>query len=117
DRSRSNRILHAAAQGFWRSGQEELTAGYVAWYFSQVPATAAWRSQQLLASVAAAAYPRYAVSPQTLAAARECLARDDLHPVVRRVVVDATDALRRALAARSLARRAPVPPAGGGGTA
>ena len=105
DRVRSNRILQAAAEGFWRSGQEELTAGYVARYFTEIPATAAWRSQQLLASVATAAYPRYAVSPETLAAARDCLAREDLHPVVRRAVVDATDDLRRALLARERASR------------
>ena len=55
--------------------------------------------------MATAAYPRYAVSPETLAAARDCLAREDLHPVVRRAVVDATDDLRRALLARERASR------------
>jgi aminopeptidase N len=103
DRELSNRIVVAAANGFWQPGQAALTAPYVSRYFEEIGATAGWRSEQLLAAVTWAAFPSYAVEPATLAAARARLARDDLHPIVRREMVDATDDLRRALTARSRA--------------
>jgi aminopeptidase N len=72
-------------------------------YFEEIGATAGWRSEQMLAAVTRAAYPGYAVEPATLAAAHARLARDDLHPIARREIVDATDDLRRAVAARAVA--------------
>jgi aminopeptidase N len=103
DRSLSNRILVAVAEGFWQPEQAELTAPYVSRYFAEIGATAGWRSQQLLAAVTGTAYPGYAVDAATYHAATARLARDDLHPIVRRKLADATDDLRRALAARTLA--------------
>ena len=100
DRTLSNRLLTAAAEGFWQPGQAELTAPYVARYFDEIGATAEWRSEQLLEAVTRAAYPRYVVSETTVATATAALATEGLHPVVRREIVDATDDLRRALAAR-----------------
>lgn len=103
DREASNRVLTAAADGFWQPGQEELTRSYVRRYFTEIGGTARWRPGQLLTAVARAAYPRYAVEPGTLALAQEHLADPELHPTLRRVSVDATDDLRRALAVRGLA--------------
>jgi aminopeptidase N len=65
---------------------------------------AARRTPQVIFQVCYYSYPRYAVDPSTVAAADAMLARTDVHPVVRRVVVDFTDDLRRALAARTLER-------------
>jgi aminopeptidase N len=56
-----------------------------------------WRHVQKLAT---AAYPQYAVVSGTLLLADRLLERDDLHPALRRTVVDRTDDLRRALVAR-----------------
>ena len=119
DRERSNRIVTAAAEGFWQPEQADLTAPYVARYFDEIGAAAAWRPGQLLAAVTTAAYPGFAVEPATLVAAERRLAGEPLHPTVRRAVVDATDELRRALAARALAVREPAVPAlaGSGGPA
>jgi aminopeptidase N len=100
DREHSNRVVVATAEGFWQPEQAALTAPYVPRYFAEIAEGARWRTDQLLAAVARAAYPAYAVDPATVRAAEEFLARDDLHPGVRRAVVDATDDLRRALAAR-----------------
>jgi aminopeptidase N len=105
DRDRSNRIVVAAAEGFWHPDQATLTAPYVSRYFDEIAATASWRPGQMLAAVTSAAYPGFAVEPATLAAARRRLAGEDLHPVVRREIADATDDLRRALAARAAAGR------------
>jgi aminopeptidase N len=103
DRELSNRVVVAAADGFWQPEQAELTSGYVARYFAEAGAMAQGRSEQLITAVARAAYPSYAAQPETVAAAEACLA-GDLHPVLRRVIVDATDDLRRALAARRAQR-------------
>jgi aminopeptidase N len=117
DREQSNRIVVAAADGFWQPEQAGLTAPYVARYFDEIGATAGWRPGQLLAAAVSAAYPGYAVAPATLAAAERRLADPDLHPIVRREIVDATDDLRRAVAARAVAERAVVGQAGAGGSA
>ncbi|HEY8471444.1 MAG TPA: aminopeptidase N [Natronosporangium sp.] len=102
DRELSNRIVVAAAEGFWRPGHAELTESYVERFFDEIGATAQWRSEQMLTAVTRAAYPSYAVAAATVAAAEARLARDGLHPVIRREIVDATDDLRRALVAREV---------------
>jgi aminopeptidase N len=53
--------------------------------------------------VALRAYPRFAVTPETVTASERMLAEPDLNPTLRRVVVDHTDELRRALAGRTRA--------------
>ncbi|GII22820.1 aminopeptidase N [Planosporangium mesophilum] len=103
DETLSNRLLLAYAQGFWQPEQESLTEAYVARYFDQMPAMAAQRGAQVVSQVAKAAYPRYAVSTPTADAAQRLLDRTDLPPVLRRVLLDCTDDLRRALTVRSLA--------------
>jgi aminopeptidase N len=98
----SNRQLVAAAEGFWHPSQHELTESYVERYFTEMPEMARRRTPNMIAQIGTAAYPRYAVDPATIAAAEAVLERSDLNPVLRRVVVDCTDELRRALAARRL---------------
>jgi aminopeptidase N len=95
----ATRIAMATADGFWQPEQAELTATYVSRYFAEMPAMAKRRSPVAVAQIATAAYPRYAVSPRTVAAARAMLTRSDLDVVLRRVVVNATHDLGRALAA------------------
>jgi aminopeptidase N len=101
DRDRSNRVVVAAAEGFWQPEQAELTRPYVRRYFADIGVGAQWRTDQMLVAVAGAAYPAYEAEPATLAAAEEFLARADVHPGLRRVVLDATDDLRRAIAVRA----------------
>ena len=104
DDDASNRILLATARGFWQPGQEELTAPYVERYFAQMPAAAARRAVQLAERVARAAYPSYAVAPTTVELAERLLSGDPV-PALRRGVIDCTDDLRRAMAARRLAEK------------
>ncbi|SNQ48782.1 Aminopeptidase N [Frankia canadensis] len=96
----SARLVAASAEGFWQPEQDELTADYVDRYFEQMPAMTSRRSPHAARQIATAAYPQYAVSSATLAAARALLDRDDVDPLLRRVIVDATDELRRAVRAR-----------------
>ncbi|WP_460808504.1 ERAP1-like C-terminal domain-containing protein [Micromonospora zhanjiangensis] len=100
DRTTPVRLVAATAAGFWQPEQADLTAGYVARYFTDLPA--ADRTWSVAAGqLAAQAFPRYAVEPATVSRARSTLARADLDPTLRRVIGDATDDLRRALAARA----------------
>src|SRR4029079_7757721 len=94
DDEQSHRHLVATAEGFWQPDQTELTGPFVARYFAEMPAMAQRRTPQVVYQVAALAFPIYAVAPQTVAAAEDLLARSDLSPLLRRVVVDGTDEIR-----------------------
>ncbi|MDG4789277.1 aminopeptidase N [Micromonospora sp. WMMD1102] len=96
----SNRLLEATARGFWQPEQAELTDSYVRRYFAEMPAAALRRTPWVADRVAGLAYPRYAVSARTRELAAALLDRAELPAGLRRVVVDADDDLRRALATR-----------------
>ncbi|MDQ7902921.1 aminopeptidase N [Phytohabitans sp. ZYX-F-186] len=100
DTTLSNRLVEANAEGFWQPEQTDLTRSYVERYFAEMPAAARLRTPWAADQVAKSAFPRYAVAASTRKAAAALLARDDLEPGLRRVVIDADDDLRRALAAR-----------------
>jgi len=100
DTTLSNRLVEAHAEGFWQPEQADLTQSYVERYFAEMPAAARMRTPWVADQVAKSAFPRYAVAASTRKAAAVLLARDDLEPGLRRVVIDADDDLRRALAAR-----------------
>jgi aminopeptidase N len=100
DTTLSNRLIEANADGFWHPEQADLTRSYVDRYFADMPATARMRTPWVADRVAKSAFPRYAVAASTRKAAKALLARDDLEPGLRRVVIDADDDMRRALAAR-----------------
>jgi aminopeptidase N len=102
DDTLSNRLVTAAAEGFWQPGQLELTGEYVPRFFTEMPAMAARRTPQVVWLVLQVGFPRYAVDPATLEAAQRMLARHDLVHVLSRVVADHADDLRRALHARTL---------------
>jgi aminopeptidase N len=89
--------LYAVAEGFFESGQEELTDPYVGRYFAEIAATAEFRTGWSLGAVAGRAYPCLAASPATLEFANQALA-GPLAPPLRRALLDGTDALRRAVA-------------------
>jgi aminopeptidase N len=98
----SNRLVELTAHGFWQTEQLDLLADYVPRYFAEMPAMMRARSGMSAEKTALAAYPHVAVDPQTRRLAAELLAGEDLDPILRRVVQDADDDVRRALAARFL---------------
>ncbi|MFC0532643.1 aminopeptidase N [Phytohabitans kaempferiae] len=100
DTELSNRLVEAHAEGFWQPEQAELTKSYVERYFAEMPAAARLRTPWSADRVAKRAFPRFAVAKSTRKAAAALLARDDIAPSLRRIVIDADDDLRRALAAR-----------------
>ncbi|HEY0696537.1 MAG TPA: ERAP1-like C-terminal domain-containing protein, partial [Micromonospora sp.] len=100
DTTVSNRLVGANAAGFWQPEQAELTDRYLPRYFAEMPEAASRRTPWFAERLAGAAFPRFAVRPETRELAGALLARDDLTPGLRRVVADADDDLRRALVAR-----------------
>ncbi len=101
DRTASNYQVHAWSQGFWHAEQRDLCAQYVPRYFIDIPATSAFRSDDLAATTATLAFPRFAVEPRTLSSARTALAGDALPTGVRRALSDQADDLEAALRVRS----------------
>jgi aminopeptidase N len=100
DRSLSNRMAELTASAFWQPEQIELLGPYVERYFADMPEMMRVRSGMSAEKTAVAAYPSVMVDEETRRRAADLLAREDLDPILRRVVTDADDDLRRALAAR-----------------
>jgi aminopeptidase N len=88
--------VYATGEGFFLPGQEELTQPYVARYFAEIGATAEFRQGWALGRTALRAFPRLAVSEETVRLAEATL-RTDLADALRRELVDCLDQLRRAL--------------------
>jgi aminopeptidase N len=93
-----NYELEAVGLGFWRGGQEELTAPYVERYFAELPDTVQARSGWVLADAAEHFFPRTSMTADTLARCEALIADGDLDPSIRRRLVDEADTLRRKLA-------------------
>jgi aminopeptidase N len=100
ERKATNYEIEAAGRGMWRLGQEDVTAGYVERYFSELPGTADVRSGWVLADAAREFFPRLAVDRTTLRLAQALAGRETLDLSLRRAVVDCTDDLERALRVR-----------------
>jgi aminopeptidase N len=96
----SNRIAEAAAEGFWHPEQLQLTHPYVERYFAEMPGMLRIRTGMSSERIATVAYPVLAIEPRTRELAAELLATSDLSTILRRVVTDGDDDVRRALEAR-----------------
>ncbi len=101
DLSLSNHASAAMAAGFWQLDQVELCAGYVGRYFAAVCGVWEARSPQVAHNLATRLYPSVVVEQSVLDRAAVFLAAEDLPASLRRVVVEQTDHLRRAVAARA----------------
>ncbi|MFI5895554.1 aminopeptidase N [Actinoplanes sp. NPDC051513] len=100
DVSLSNRLVEMTASGFWQPEQLGRLTPYVARYFADMPSMMRVRSGMSAERTVGLAYPDVVVDPETRRLAAELLAREDLDPILRRVVQDTDDDMRKALAAR-----------------
>ncbi|MBW6436555.1 aminopeptidase N [Actinoplanes hulinensis] len=100
DGSLSNRLAELTAAGFWQPEQLDLLEPYVERYFADMPEMMRVRSGMSAEHIAVVAYPTVAVSARTRELAADLLGTDGLNPILRRVVQDSDDDMRRALAAR-----------------
>ena len=93
-----NYELEAVGWGFWRGGQEELTAPYVERYFADLPDTVKVRSGWVLAEAVEDFFPRTSLTRETLARAQALISNPALDLSIRRRLVDEADNLQRKLA-------------------
>ena len=100
DTGLSKRLLAAVASGFWQPDQGDLLAGYVERYFAEIPAMGALGPSAAL-TLGKALFPAYSATPDTVALAEKCLAREGLTLPLRRALADELDDLRRALRVRT----------------
>ncbi|MGC4942520.1 aminopeptidase N [Kribbella sp. DT2] len=96
--------LYALCDGFWHPTQADLTAPYVARYFTDIAGTASIRAGIAVGLTAGRIFPHFAVDEETVALATATATDENVAPGIRRAVADAADDLRRALAVRRLAR-------------
>ncbi|WP_230207619.1 ERAP1-like C-terminal domain-containing protein [Microlunatus sp. Gsoil 973] len=96
--------LYATAEAMFGDSREqvELTRPYALTFFADMAATAGFRSGWVLGKVPTLGFPLAVTEPEVLAAAETVLAADTTSPVIRRVLTEDVDQLRRAL--RSLER-------------
>ena len=99
----SGYIITATARGLWQPEQAALLGDRPLRYFGEVVEAGARRGPAVAQRLGRPGFPSFAVAPQTLAAAEECLVRDDLTAATRRVLEDEVDDLRRALRVREAA--------------
>lgn len=102
DTELSSYRLWALAEGFWQPEQADLTDGYVARFFAEMPAAAKLRGDLVLDVLIRFLYPRYAATQATLRLAADLVAGTDIGLPLRRRVADFTDDLRRVVAARTV---------------
>ncbi|MBO0810805.1 MAG: aminopeptidase N [Microlunatus sp.] len=96
--------LYATAEALFGDSAEqvELTRPYALSFFADMAATAGFRSGWALGRIPTLGFPLAVTEPAVLAAAEVVLADETTSPVIRRVLTEDVDQLRRAL--RSLHR-------------
>ncbi|MEJ7628482.1 MAG: aminopeptidase N [Nocardioidaceae bacterium] len=100
DRDISNHDLYALCASFFRASQQHLTRPYVPRFFSDLPATAQWRSGWVVQTSCHLTFPRFAATDDILELADDVLNGSVLDSFARRAISDQTDDLRRLRASR-----------------
>jgi aminopeptidase N len=96
-----NYELEATGGGFWRRGQEELTAPYVERYFAEVPGIPAVYQGWVLPDVAEVFFP-FSAFDSAVEPTRRTIASEGLDRSLARRLTECLDVLERSVAARAL---------------
>jgi aminopeptidase N len=83
----------------WSATQVDLTRPYALRFFDDIPQTTRFRSGWVLGRVPALAFPLAVTEPEVLARAEALHGSEDTPPVIRRVLAEEIDPLRRAVTA------------------
>ena len=96
-----NAILEATIAGFVQPDQVDLLSHFRQRFFDEI--VRAWDSQtmEMGQSLAMGLYPSLVVEDRTITDTDVFLARDDINPALRRLVVEGRDGVRRSLRARA----------------
>jgi aminopeptidase N len=97
----SNRDVYALTASFFRPSQQEITRPYELPFFTDLPATAKFRSGTVVELSCRNCFPRFATSDEVMALAESVLAGKDVGQFARRAISDETDDLRRLRSSRA----------------
>jgi aminopeptidase N len=97
----ANAILESTIAGFVQPDQVDLLSHFRQRFFDDI--VRAWDAQtmEMGQSLAMGLYPSLIVEDKTIRDTDDFLARDDLNPALRRLVVEGRDGVRRSLRARA----------------
>lgn len=93
----------AAARGFWRRRQADLLEPYVSRFFDGLPGLFGEWEAEAARAYFRSFFPGYRIEESTREMIRKVLDRDDLGPMLTRLLIESDDDLVRALACRALA--------------
>ncbi len=96
-----NYELEATGEGFWRRGQESITAPYVERYFADVPGIAEVYQGWVLPDIAQAFFP-FTAFEDAVQPTRRTAATERLDKSLARRLTECLDVLERSVAARAL---------------
>jgi aminopeptidase N len=91
----------AAGVGMLQATQVELLRPYAARYFDVVGGVWTSRTMEIARTVVTGLYPRYLIEQETVDRTDAYLARPDVPPALRRILLEGRDDVTRALAARA----------------
>jgi aminopeptidase N len=95
----------AAASGFWQRSQAAILERFVEPFFEGLPGVFAAREHEAARAYFRSLFPHHLIDEATRARIASLLARDDIGPMLRRLLTETDDDIDRALACRSLAER------------
>ena len=101
----SLQLAMAAAKGFFRRSQRELVEPFVARFFEGLPGLFTEWEAEASRAYFRNLFPWHRIEQSTREMVDEVLARGDLGPMLRRLLIEAGDDLDRALACREYAER------------
>jgi aminopeptidase N len=108
----SLRLAVAAMGGFWQRSQREMLEPYVPAFFDGLPSLFAEWEPEASRAYFTNLFPWYRIDASTKQMVEALLTREDLGPILHRMLREADDDLARALACRALAaEQGPVAPA------
>jgi aminopeptidase N len=96
-----NAILEATIGGFVQPDQVNLLTPYRDRYFAEIAHAWSAQTMEMGQSLVMGLYPSLIVDERTLTDTDAFLAREDLNPALRRLVIEGKDGVRRALLARA----------------
>ena len=102
-------LAMAAAAGFWRRRQRAIVEPFVPRFFENLPGLFDEWEAEAARSYYRTFFPDYRIEASTREAVAGVLARPEVGPMLRRLLVETDDDLRRAITAREVAA-APAPP-------
>jgi aminopeptidase N len=96
----------AASGGFWQRSQAELLERFVVPFFEGLPGVFVERGPEAARAYFRGFFPHHLIDQATRDRITALLERDDIGPMLRRLLVETDDDIERALACRSFAGRA-----------